>query len=52
MKTYKLALFILLSIFSTALLAQDWANTARFKDENAKLSPPAAGEQRVVFMGN
>lgn len=52
MKTYKLALFILLSIFSTALLAQDWANTARFKDENAKLSPPAAGEQRIVFMGN
>ena len=32
--------------------AQDWANTARFKDENAKLTPPAKGENRVVFMGN
>lgn len=52
MRTYKLALCILFSIFSTALLAQDWANTARFKDENAKFSAPAAGEKRVVFMGN
>jgi acetyl esterase/lipase/lysophospholipase L1-like esterase len=30
----------------------DWANLKRFEDENKKLSPPKAGENRVVFMGN
>ena len=32
--------------------AQDWPNLARFKEENAKLGLPAAGEKRIVFMGN
>lgn len=32
--------------------AQDWANTSRFKDANAKLPTPSYGENRVVFMGN
>jgi acyl-CoA thioesterase I len=30
----------------------DFAWLGHFKDENAKLAPPAAGEQRVVFMGD
>ena len=30
----------------------DWANTARYAGENEKLSDPAPGEKRVVFMGN
>ncbi|RVT96581.1 acylhydrolase [Mucilaginibacter limnophilus] len=30
----------------------DWAFNKRFTDDNAKLSTPAAGEKRVVFMGN
>ena len=30
----------------------DWANLARYRDENARLAPPAAGERRVVFYGN
>jgi lysophospholipase L1-like esterase len=30
----------------------DWPNLARYRDENAKLPPPAAEEQRVVFMGD
>jgi lysophospholipase L1-like esterase len=30
----------------------DWANLARFHDENIKAGLPAAGEKRVVFMGN
>ena len=30
----------------------DWAFLARYRDENATLGPPRAGEQRVVFMGN
>ena len=30
----------------------DWPNLGRYKDDNAKLGLPAAGEKRVVFMGN
>ena len=33
-------------------ILQDWANLARYHDENAKLNPPMGGEQRVVFMGD
>jgi lysophospholipase L1-like esterase len=35
-----------------ALLQQDWACLKCFADSNAKVPPPAAGEDRVVFMGN
>ena len=30
----------------------DFPNLARYHDENAHLAPPAAGENRVVFMGD
>src|SRR5213595_3585385 len=30
----------------------DYANFARYRDANSKLSPPAKDEQRVVFMGD
>ncbi|HJP58526.1 MAG TPA: SGNH/GDSL hydrolase family protein [Gemmatimonadaceae bacterium] len=30
----------------------DWPNLAKYRDANAKLGPPAPGENRVVFMGN
>jgi len=33
-------------------LRNDWANLARYRDENAALGAPRAGEARVVFMGN
>jgi lysophospholipase L1-like esterase len=33
-------------------LLSDFPWLARFKDDNAKLGPPAAGETRVVFMGD
>jgi lysophospholipase L1-like esterase len=33
-------------------LHNDWANFARFRDDNIKIGLPAAGEKRVVFMGN
>ncbi|MBK9410527.1 MAG: SGNH/GDSL hydrolase family protein [Gemmatimonadetes bacterium] len=33
-------------------LRADWANLARYRADNAALGAPAAGEQRVVFMGN
>src|SRR5690242_19866786 len=31
---------------------KDWANLARYREANAKVSPPAKGEKRVVFMGD
>ncbi len=52
MRTLKLTLVLLSVMLASITFAQDWANTARFKDENAKLAPPAKGENRVVFMGN
>jgi lysophospholipase L1-like esterase len=33
-------------------ILQDWANLGRYRAENASLAPPAAGEERVVFMGD
>lgn len=45
----------LLSIFLFSMgdiNAQDWANLNAFKAANSKLSPPALGEDRIVFMGN
>ena len=33
-------------------LRSDWAFLARYRDDNARLGPPKAGEQRVVFYGN
>lgn len=33
-------------------ILQDWANLARYRDDNAKLAPPSSGETRVVFMGD
>lgn len=54
MKMAKSTFFILLiSLFMTELTqAQDWANTERFKNDNAKLGLPLKDEKRVVFMGN
>lgn len=33
-------------------LLTDWADLDRYRADNAKLAPPAPGEQRVVFYGN
>jgi len=53
MKNLKIAFTLLLSMFVVGLtFAQDWSNTARFKDDNAKIGLPASGEKRIVFMGN
>jgi lysophospholipase L1-like esterase len=30
----------------------DWANLGRFSEDNKKIGLPAAGENRIVFMGN
>lgn len=53
MKNLKTALVLIVSLFFVSFTyAQDWANTSRFKDENAKLGAPSKGENRIVFMGN
>ena len=33
-------------------ILQDWANLGRYRSDNATLSAPGVGEQRVVFMGD
>jgi uncharacterized protein (TIGR02246 family) len=33
-------------------LQNDWANLAKYRDDNAKLAAPAPRENRVVFFGN
>jgi acetyl esterase/lipase/lysophospholipase L1-like esterase len=38
--------------FLADLLAKDWANIGFYERENSELPPPAAGEKRIVFMGN
>ena len=54
MKSLKLTFTILLSLFFAGLTfaQQDWANIARYKNDNVKVGLPASGEKRVVFMGN
>jgi acyl-CoA thioesterase I len=33
-------------------LRRDWPNLAKYRDDDAKLGPPAKGEARVVFLGD
>jgi len=50
----KRTLFLLLIalLMTTEASAQEWANFGRYAEANAALTPPADGEQRVVFMGD
>ncbi len=55
MKTvYLLWIGLIMSI--TCVVAQekeqDWPNLNKYREANASIAPKAAGEQRVVFMGN
>ena len=44
---------ILILVFTTnAARAQDWANIHKYETANSLVSPPAAGEKRVVWMGD
>ncbi len=54
MKKIKFMLLSLLTFLgiSQNMQSQDWANLEMFKEANAALSAPEAGENRVVFMGN
>lgn len=52
MKTTKIITLLATLFAGTSLFAQDWANFERYHAQNAKLAPPAKGENRIVFMGN
>ncbi len=39
-------------LYQLARMVNDYGNTARYAAEDAKVLPPAAGEDRVVFMGD
>lgn len=45
-------LLILTFLTTSQGIAQDWPGLGHFSEENKKLAPPAAHENRVVFMGN
>jgi lysophospholipase L1-like esterase len=46
------ALGLFLAGTAAAQASTDWAALGRYRQENAALAPAAAGENRVVFMGN
>jgi lysophospholipase L1-like esterase len=56
MKKYVFATGIILTCMLSSIMAQtknpDWPGLNHFRADNAKLSQPAPGENRVVFMGN
>lgn len=55
MKPSRILIFVLIFMAIQTAQAQqndDWPNLKKYREANAKLSAPAANEQRVVFMGN
>lgn len=55
-KTSRILAFVLILFACQFTQAQqqdtDWPNLKKYREANAELGPPAANEQRVVFMGN
>ncbi|MBX7108684.1 MAG: SGNH/GDSL hydrolase family protein [Chitinophagales bacterium] len=49
---YPLILFSFHAYCQNDLLQMDWANLEKYAAANAIMKPPAAKEQRIVFMGN
>jgi lysophospholipase L1-like esterase len=52
---YRKLLLVVLALFMTStieMMSQDWANLARYREENTKLGLPRTCDTRVVFMGN
>lgn len=57
MKTFRICTVAICALIFAVIACsqgspQDWANLSRYRDENAKLAPPAPGEERIVFMGD
>jgi lysophospholipase L1-like esterase len=49
----KITLTVLVLLFTiVAAKAQDWPNLNKYRDANRKVPPAAAGEKRVVYMGD
>lgn len=50
--------FLIVLLLPLSMIAQnspsniDWANTARYAEENKMIPPPGPHERRIVFMGN
>lgn len=49
--TYYLLFFLLLGM-SEKSTAQDWANLAKYENENTLLTPKKSGEKRIILMGD
>ncbi|WP_199741566.1 SGNH/GDSL hydrolase family protein [Flavobacterium sp. GSP6] len=39
-------------VMRETIQAQDWPNLSKYQEQNVALKPPAAGQQRIVFMGD
>ncbi|WP_233589392.1 MULTISPECIES: SGNH/GDSL hydrolase family protein [Flavobacterium] len=39
-------------VMGETIQAQDWPNLSKYQEQNVALKPPAAGQQRIVFMGD
>ncbi|HVS60835.1 MAG TPA: hypothetical protein VHE82_09125, partial [Gemmatimonadaceae bacterium] len=53
MKNHLRAVVLVLFVSAVAgAQSNDWANLQKYREANAKLSPPVKGENRVVFLGN
>ncbi|HEY8929299.1 MAG TPA: SGNH/GDSL hydrolase family protein [Mucilaginibacter sp.] len=51
-KVFLTAFTLLLAIGAYAQDPKDWPGIKRYEDDNSKLAAPAAGETRVVYMGD
>ncbi len=52
MKTLKIICTVLIMFLPNFLLAQDWANLNRYREENRQINMTDSNETRIVFFGN
>ena len=48
----KLILLFIITCITSSIIAQDWANLERFKEENTSIMQEEITVKRIVFMGN
>lgn len=48
----KLILLFIITCITSSIIAQDWANLERFKEENTSIMQEEITGKRIVFMGN
>jgi hypothetical protein len=49
---FKYLILLLTIIMAGKAKSQDWANLNKYKNENTHLTPPAIGENRIVYFGD